>query len=388
MNSNENCYDSRYFYECDRWSELKTIHTNFDISSGLACTQIIMKNEEVRNYIFFISPSGKIYYKYRNSSNEDIWSPDTEIPDISGVSIKDISAINYRGSILLGYRSNNGMIYQKVMLPDGTWSSTTVMRDENGNPIFSGVAPSFAIRPYYTADLRDISIIHMAYTDPQTKSIQIRYFDELSGRWLTGVYLSPDEGQLIDIWIKEKGENRYFKTVDKIGFSWRPDSSIRKYGGRFYMLYTDASGTNLNFQYLRYSFMSYDVESNSWKFFANGTIRGRDYDILSKRGVDMIYFNGNGLDNVSAVYIDNWGGESGTKYVGFIPYADGIVNMNIKDFNDWEVINKGVCISLHRPIDGADDSCSYCGSDIYYCYGIENCCRPLPPPPLEVKEEW
>jgi hypothetical protein len=133
----------------------------------------------------------------------------------------------------------------------------------------------------------------------------------------------------------------------RIGIAWRPDSTL-VLGGRFYLAYNDvykSASENRGSVMMDMTDGSQQLKWNSLTQYDNGahtTCAGIDLfggypgpNEESLRMADVFYWEP--ADKPTNLY----------NPLEYRPFADGILSVALKDSNDFEVMERGLCASLY-----------------------------------------
>ncbi len=362
-------YSREFDCACDQWGSIQQVNIGVlvatDTESAPALAEIKMSNGNYRLYMVFRPWNDQLHYKYLENG---VWSNNYSLYDQS---TKEVSLVNYRGGLVLVYRSSDGRLKQKFMDDYGNWGSTSYVIDSNGNYIYSAIAPSVAIRPvtvFIGGIPIDLSIAHLIYAESvASRNMRIAYYSHNENRWYR------DKMNLFfgTTPISDANKIKDYGVSKKVGFWWYPDSSIREQGGRFYIMYTSDSYNGQEGGIVYYGFTSVspeDVNQKRWDFNIHSTQDNGSTKALT--GVSMIYFNSNfpnqiNINGLVAAYAHP------DKTIRFLPYASGIYDFDLHDQNDWLYIDEYSCKSIR----------SYFGDQNSYCKSLLG--LPSPPPLLE-----
>jgi len=324
---------------CQSWSSFQVAATS-DAAGPTMAVYTVGGDE----YLVLVwQTGGKLKYailSYHVSAGHQI-AAGGNVPGTTGI-IYEPSLANYNGDLMLVYRKGTAGAEDTVYantLPEGSTSwgtSTAQLRDEDSQP------------------LKTYSVLAAASHPGGMNGV----FSDQLGMPFFQFYMK---------WRKYKGNSRWAKINDsqmdnnawgggiyppthRAGLAWIPhQASTGLSGGRWYLAYkyctagrglvffnmTRGDGTNSTLTWENWG--RYD---NEWYGIENGVaLHGWRPNAGSGVAEENIRF--------ATVFSEN----ATKKNLDFRPFADGIVDVVLKDTNDFEVMERGLCAGLYSCTD-------------------------------------
>ncbi|MBI5527131.1 MAG: hypothetical protein HY897_12420 [Deltaproteobacteria bacterium] len=346
---------------CDLWESTRhevSLPTSIVHSPGI--TEFRSPSGVPRLYVAFGGEEGGLWHVYAESWLDNWVVPmNSRLPDSTWLDAAP--ALGSDGTQLVVAYSDgaSGQMFESVLAANGDWLPLRPSTDSNGNGLFGTGSPSFALRPF-----GESGVLHMAYAATPDGKITIMYRNAPADPWRIGVHLVTGTDPVIsEPWATEAFAE------GAIGFVWRPNPSIRPHGGHFHVLYVAKESGKLTSD-----FMSLNKSTRKWEWNMTS-----DTNVVASGGASLAFHEGGGLANVVAAFFNPT-----TDRIWFLPYVDGLYDLELKDGNDWKVMEKGACISVRS---STDDQCPLCGPDSDWCADVPNCCEGgNPPPPRPVSD--
>jgi hypothetical protein len=237
--------------------------------------------------------------------------------------IEDVSLAGDDSTTVLAYRTGDGTALFKTRDPAGAWSADAVIRDPGGGPIriAPGSSPALLFTPTPSASRTLFGLFPVW----EQGFLRLYSYDPATRRWTPSPWQPEDE-----------------PSFGRPALAWAPVAPGSPMPGRIYLLWMNRSPEAKNTvretmltavmdpPAVRFGFRS--DHDNSW-FFGYGV------DLLFEPGVDT------NLRSLIAVKPYKEGVLQPPR-IELRPKADGVVNMDLRDWNDWEVLGVDLCRTL------------------------------------------
>ncbi|MBI5526453.1 MAG: hypothetical protein HY897_08965 [Deltaproteobacteria bacterium] len=346
----EGCRDGA---ACDKWSPAAHLTMQHSPSSAPSLADFVPAGGQEGLFLLYRSADNvggnNLWLKAMSADGQ--WA-DEEIPvGVLANPTYDPALVNYRGDLLVMFHDSGGGLWQKQMSPEGVWDEAIPAANGSGQQMVSCNSPALAVKPlvkitsFVPFKAIDLSIVHLVAagcTGEGCEPFDTYYYDDTTSRWQEGVRFTPDETHT-DV----RSNTHCVSGTGKVGFAWQPGGGLVT-GGRFYLLYRGETNQP------QYDFMI--NEQQSWYWGMNDSVFGPE-GYLAGTGADIRFHVGNGLFGIVGVYAlatrDPW--------IVFVPYASGIYDYELRDWNDWDTMSKGICASIVKPALGDGVSFGYCG---------------------------
>ncbi len=129
----------------------------------------------------------------------------------------------------------------------------------------------------------------------------------------------------------------------RIALAWRPDKDDQHFGGRLYLVYNSA-GQLREFRAMRQMWTYVKVGARGEATPQIGLASSLDNQWTYARGLDLTFEPGDKHLQLAFTRSEGWPGQHGD--VQLFPKADGLLDYEYADWNDWLVIRTGVCEHL------------------------------------------
>lgn len=323
---------------CDYWEGPSPV-TGWGVSSSPATAEVTLGNGSVRLYMVF-RIGDDLYGRYMDSQRQ--WH---DVGWLSELARFDPFLVNYRGQLLLAFAGLDSYLYTKVMDSTGNWAGSQRLKDQNGNDVLSGTSPSLAAVPFFSGGI-DQSIVHLIHGSLSNQELVMRYLDPATGRWFTGLNVGTHSNP--NVWIEPSGTPERPASSQRVGFAWLPDDKLL-HKGRFYLIYKGSWIGTANNNNVHFNFMTTRTPGGPWEW--NMTGLQDNYYTHTELGISLVHHAHSQRAGLWATFAN-----ASDNTVRFIPYADGILPVDLRDANDWLPMRPGICRGLR-----GDDADEYCG---------------------------
>ncbi len=304
---------------CATWSSY-TVATNSDAAGPVIATYTSGGTEYL---ILVLKNSGNLWYYKINSSNQLVAYG--AVPGATGVRY-EFDLTQHGSGLMLLYRrgaaAQYGTVYANTYGASGWNSSAT--QYEGGQPLQVWSVAGLAASPWGTFGV---------FSDFQASPYKHNLF------WM--IYAGGNTWSRILYTDMEIHDISSAQAPKRVGIAWRPDAMLML-GGRFYLAYND---------------MGKDAANNVGWIIMDMTDGGYGLGWIGKTGYENEWHDtagGLALHGWQPTYTEEalrlscvWDRSPTDKPLEFRPFADGIANVNLKDSNDFQVMERGTCASLH-----------------------------------------
>ena len=223
--------------------------------------------------------------------------------------------LSYNGRLHVVWRTANNEVWTMTKISGGAWTTPSVISDMSGLAITTGISPTLAYAP--SAGL------HMLRTR-SNDTLDLLLFNDATGTW-------GDADPKYDI------SDGLYETVHEAQMVWFQGFTHEEEGPGHWQIVFRNSGK---------VWMAATVGSSQDRKIFWGSSR-------SDAPLELLYMPDH--DNIVGVY-----GNQGS--INFYPFADGVVDAEIKDNNDFISMSNSICFGYREGLPGDSRPCGRLGS--------------------------